>query len=259
MPLEEVIAGYTFQGFATTPPTIPGLQAMGIFGTTKDAINGNRAPGGPAFANLTNPPVIGSAWITVNNGTATSTPTQGIDTNCIETAAVVASGWTIWGVVRTAITTGNASLLSIGPGQAGGLILNPQNNTISNHPSAYLTWQGLSFTSPEQTLDLAGVSLAAWRMVAVSYPTGSGARPYRISDVTGATEKITTTTHSRTAVGVTNHFNFGNSSGTLPANIFQIGDIASGGVSFQPLTLAQLQTIRTWLLGILAVRGVTGF
>lgn len=259
MPLEEVIAGATFQGFMTIPPTIPGSQALGIFGSTKDGINTNRVSGGPAFANLNNPPVVGTSWITVNNGTATSTPTQGIDTNCVELAAQVASGWTIWGIVRTSIATGNAAMLTIGPGQAGGLVLNPQNNLIANHPSVYLTWQGLSFTAPEQIIDLGGVSLSAWRMVAMSYPAGSGARPYRITDVTGATEKITTVTHSRTVVGTTNHFNFGNSSATLPANIYQAGDISVAGVSFQPLTLAQLQTIRTWLLGVLAVRGVTGF
>ena len=46
MPLEEVIAGYTFQGFATTPPTIPGLVALGIYGSGKDGKNTNRVTGG---------------------------------------------------------------------------------------------------------------------------------------------------------------------------------------------------------------------
>lgn len=259
MPIEEVIAGVTLPGFATTPPTIPGLQALGIFGTSKDGKNTNRAPGGPVFANLTNPPSYGSAWATVNNGTATATPTTGIDSGCVELAAQVASGWTAFAVCRTNIVTGNATIISIGPGQNGGLVLNPQNSSMSNHPSAYLTWQGLAFTYPEQAIDLAGFPLTNWRMLAMSYPAGSGARPYRITDVTGGAEKITTTTHSRTPVGTTNRFNFGNSSGTVPANVYQPGDISAAGVAFQPLTLAQLQTIRTWLLGVLSVRGVTGF
>lgn len=260
MPLEEVIAGVTFTGFVTTPPTIPGLQALGIFGTTKDGLNTNRAAGGPAFANLTNPPVIGSAWITVNNNTATSTPTQGIDTNCIELAAQVASGWTMFCIGRNLNpAANNATLMSIGPGQSTGLILNPVNVSLSSHPTVYPAAQAFANLQTEGTMDLSGINLANWRMYALSYPAGSGARVYTMYDVTGAVTKVTTTGHSRAPVGVTNHFNFGNSSATVPGNAYQIGDVAAGGVSFQPLTLAQLQTIRTWLLGVLAVRGVTGF
>jgi hypothetical protein len=258
MALEEVIAGVTFTGFATLPPTISGLQALGIFGTGKDGKNTNRAPGGPAFVNLTNPPVFGTNFITVNNNTSTVTPTTGIDTNVAETAASLASGWTMFMIARYLPSSANGTVMSIGTGQSTCAVLNPSNSLISNHPSFYIAAQGLSFTSPEQTIDLAGISLANWRMYAVSYPAGAGARPYRVTDVTGGTEKITTTTHSRALVGTTNHFNFG-AVAALPANIYQNTDVAAGGVAFQPQTLAQLQTIRTWLLGVLGPRGVTGF
>jgi len=259
MPLEEVIAGYTFQGFVTTPPVIPGLQALGIFGTTKDGINGNRAPGGPAFANLTNPPVIGTTWITVNNGTATSTPTFGFDSGVFETSATLASGWTMFAVARYTPATGNATMVSIGPGQASALILNPQNNSISNHPSVYWSCQGLVVSGGENTLDLLGNSLAAWRMYAWTYPAGAGVRPYTMHDVTGAVSKTSTATHNRVLVGTTNRFTFGNMGAVTPANCYQFCDVAVGGFCIQPLSLAQLQTVRTWLLGVLAARGVTGF
>lgn len=259
MPVEEVIAGANFVGFGTTMPVLPGVQALGVFGSAKDGINANRIAGGPAFANLTNPPVIGAAWISVNNGTSTSTPTQGIDTNCIELAAQIASGWTTWAIARSSIVSGNATFLSIGPGQSTALVLNPSNSLIGNHPSVWINAQGLAFTAPEHIIDISPALISSWRMYALSYPAGSGARPLRITDVTGGVEKITTATQSRTPVGTTNHFNFGNSSATVPANVYQVADVAAGGVAFQPLTLTQLQTLRTWLLGVEALRLVTGF
>ena len=257
MPLEEVIAGFTGIGFATTPPTIPGLQALGIFGTTKDGKNTNRAAGGPAFFNLTNPPTMGSAWITVNNGT-TATPTQGIDSGVQETAAVVSSGWTMFCVARYLAAPGNGTVMGIGTGQSSALILNPANTNVSSHPSVWLSCQGLTFTGAEATIDLgAGVSQSAWRMYGLSYPAGAGARVYTLYDVTGNASKTTTTTHSRTGT-TSNHVTFGHSGGVTAAAYVQT-DLSVGGFATGVLSLAQLGTIRTWLQGVLAVRGVTGF
>jgi len=261
MPLEEVIAGVTFQGFATTPPTIPGLQALGIFGTAKDGLNTNRAAGGPAFFNLTNPPTIGSAWITVNNGTTTLAPTTGIDSGVVETTAVVSSGWTVFAVARyTGPANANATIIGIGTGQGTScIVLNPNNANFASHPCVYVLGAGLTFTpASDAGIDLgAATNIGAWRMYAVSYPAGSGARPYTISDVTGATQRTSTTTHSRTGTA-SNHFTFG-ANASPPAGVYNISDAAAAGVATGVLSLAQLQTIRTWLLGVLAVRGVSGF
>jgi hypothetical protein len=259
MPLEEVIAGFTGTGFATVPPTIPGLQALGIFGSSKDGKNSNRVAGGPAFTNLTNPPTVGSAWLTVNNGTTTLAPTTGIDSGVVETTAVVSSGWTVFAVARYTVAPGNAAIIGIGSGQGTGcIVLNPTNSNFSSHPAVYMNAAGLVFTpASDAGIDLAGVNLANWRMYALSYPAGSGARPYTISDVTGNTQRTTTTTHSRTGT-TNNHFTFG-ANASPPASMYSFGDVASGGVATGVLSLAQLQSIRTWLLGVESVRGVTGF
>jgi len=258
---EDVIAGFTGTGFATVPPTIAGLQLLGIFGTNGDGKNSDRVAGGPVFSNLTNPPTFGTGWITVNNGTATATPTQGINSNFLESAGVVASGWTIFVVARTNIGSGNAIMMSIGPGQSSGLVLNPSNSIISNHPSVYLACQALAFTpNTDATIDLgAGTLLSNWRMYGVSYPAGAGARSYSVYDITGSVTKTTVTTHSRAAAG-TNFVNFGNSSATNPGNSYQFADIAVGGFTTGVLSMPDMQTIRTWLLGVCASRnGATGF
>ena len=89
MPLEEVIAGVTFQGFLTAPPTTPGLQALGIFGTGKDGKNTNRVSGGPAFVNLGAGPVFATSYMTVNTN---STTVQGLDTGVVETTVMQPGG-----------------------------------------------------------------------------------------------------------------------------------------------------------------------
>src|SRR5262249_5033093 len=152
---------------------------------------------------------------------------------------------------------------AIGPGQSFAQVLNPSNSLISNHPSVYIAAQAFSIPTAEGTIDLSlsgsGVSLTNWRMYAVTYPAGSGARPYTQYDVTSGRALTTTVHHNRALVGTTNRFTFGNTSNTIPGNSYQPADVAAGGFTTQPLTLAQLQSIRSWLLGPEGLRGVTGF
>jgi len=260
MPLEEVISGFTFQGFATLPPTIPGLLAMGIFGTTKDGKNGNRVTGGPAFTNLNNPPTYGSGWVTVNSGLTATPPTQGLDLGVVEDTALIAAGWTVFCIARTAITNGNSTIMCIGPGQTTACMLNRNNVSIGNKPSFWVSGPGQAFVGTENMIDISPRSCATFGMYAVSYPPGSGARPYKITDVTAGYERTTTYTISRTVVGApsTNHFCLGNNPSNV-SNVQQFGDIPAAGVTSGQLSLAQLQSIRTWLLGPEGLRGVTGF
>jgi hypothetical protein len=261
MPLEEVISGFTFTGFATTPPVIPGLQALGIYGSAKDGKNSNRVAGGPTFTNLATGtgPVINPAFGTFNTGTTAAT--AGFDLNVIETAAVQPGGWTEFVVARlppAGPTAGNACLMTISTGQSLAMVINPTNTNVSSHPSVYIVGNGVT-SNADSTLDLgAGNLLTNWKMFAVSFP-GTAASPYMVRSLTDAMSKLTTTTYSRTG-SAANHFTTGwqSAAGFTAVNYLPV-DIAASGVAFGVLSDPVLASLRTWLQGVLGVRGITGF
>lgn len=254
MPLEEVIAGFTGTGFTTLPPVIPGLQALGIFGSGKDGKNTNRVSGGPTFTNLTQAPTIGTSWITVNTGSST---TKGYDTGVVETGGIATAGWTWFCIARFLSGTGNFGMMNIGAVNALGFIINPANNQVSNHPSFYVAGVGLG-AAADNTFDLgAGVNQTLWRMYALSWLGGSN-NFYTLHDVTGNASKTTTVPQTR-AGNAACHMTIGNNQGAGNTGTTAVGDVAFAGISTSILSLSDLRTIRTWALGVESVRSVTGF
>src|ERR1700722_18490825 len=112
MSVRKIIQGSTFQGFTSEPPPIPGLAALSFLGTGFDGYNGNRVPGAPGYTNIGAGPAYSTNYCTVNSGTATA---AALDTNIVETAAVAASGWTMFCVARTN-STAFGTLVNIGTG-----------------------------------------------------------------------------------------------------------------------------------------------
>lgn len=252
MKTRKVISGVTFSGFATEPPSFPGLAAFAFLGTAKDGINTNRAPGGPAFSNTGTGPTATAANFATFNGT--SGVDNGIDSGVVETSAIATSGFTWLAVARMfGSGAGPASLVNIGTVNNLQFGLVPQDGLVSSHPTLTMTFFGDSSRTADNEFDLgAGTDITKFRFYALTFPGGTGA--YTFYDVTAGTTRTTTKTQAR-AGNASNHMTFGNHGGNA---WFASMDMVAGGIWTQPLNLTQLQAFRTWLLGPLAARGITG-
>jgi hypothetical protein len=203
---------------------------------------------------MTNPPTIGTSWITVNTASAT---TQGYDTGLIETSAVATSGWTMLCVARFPGVSGNMGMMAIGTTNALGFVINPANANVSSHPSIYVA--GFSYSlSADNSLDLgAGTDQTKWRMYSLAWAGGSN-QFYTLRDLTGGLNKTTTVAQTR-AGAATNHMTIGTFQGSGNTTSTAVGDIAASCIATGVLSLTVQNQIRTWWQGVLAVRGVTGF
>ena len=109
----------------------------------------------------------------------------------------------------------------------------------------------------DSTLDLGAGNVCTNWEYSCSFP-GLAASPYTMRSVTDGLTKTTTATFSRTGNNL-NHLNIGwQSTSGLTAHYLPI-DVAASGVALGALALTDLNNLRTWLQGVLGVRGVTGF
>lgn len=254
MKTRRVIAGVTFAGFASAPPVIPGLVALGFFGSGFDATNSNRAPGG-TFVDTGSGPAYGTNYATVNSG---STTAQGIDLGSAETTGVAASGWTLFCVARKTVTdTTFATIMGIGLGTPVQLAISNRNTLVSNRATVSTLSQasGGSLVAPN-CLDLGAADLCAtYRFYASVFSGGTGGT-YTTYDITGGLSLTPSgVTHTRTGHAA-NHFNVGYQGVLVSA--YALADVAFCGVATEPLTLSDLESIRDWAAGPLSVRGITG-
>jgi hypothetical protein len=252
MSTRKIISGVTLQGFASEPPPIPGLAALSFLGNGYDANNGNRVIGAPAYTNIGVGPAYSSNFCTVNSGTATA---AGIDTNIVETAAVAASGWTMFCVARTNVAA-FGTMVNIGTGFVVQFAVIQSNNIVSGHPTlgAFSTASGGGLVA-DNCCDLgAGNNLANWKSYALVFPGGTlGA--FTMYDITDGISHTPALTQTR-AGNASSHFGLGYN-GSLTGSFGQV-DVCSFGIATLPLTLAQLQAIRGWIIKPLALRGISG-
>lgn len=253
MPNQKIFGGASFgTTFAKAPQTaIPGLAALGIFGTKFDAINTNRVAGGSTFADAGSP-VYSSNYVTVNAG---GTTIAGIDTATAETSSVVTSGWTIFMVCRKQAGHSITTTWQIGTTSYLFALMNDADSNASNHPSYAIRGFGIT-SGTDNTIDLgASADLSQWRFLWAKWPGGTG-QSYSFGSLTDAMSKTTTTTYSRTG-NATNHFRVGYHTNGQ-ANSYQC-DVPLFGVCTQPLTSPQLDNARAFAQGVLGVRGISGF
>lgn len=254
MATQKIFNGASFgTTFAKAPQTaIPGLVALGIFGSGFDNINTNRVVGGSTFAN-NGSPVTAATYLTVNSNSSTA---AGIDTATAETSALVTSGWTVFAVVRQSAASagGNLTVFQIGTTGMLYLMLQPADTNFSSHRSLRLSGTGI-INNTDNGIDIgASADLTIWRFVWAKWPGGTG-QSYSFGSLTDTLSKTTSTTYTRTG-NASSHFNIGQSNAGL--NISK-ADIPLFGVCNQALTSPQLTDARTFAQGVLGVRGISGF
>lgn len=187
MPSLEIIGGASFSIFASKAlPTIPGLLALGIFGTGNDGINSNRAVGGPAFtvdgaapaysANFATVGVNGppaTAHATISGGVVNSLTVDTGGANYALTPSVVFSGGGGTGASATAVVSGG--VITGFTSLVGGSGYTSAPTITFDHPPGSAINTNIVRTSALVT--------AGWTWLAVARVPASGLPSTVISDV----------------------------------------------------------------------------
>ena len=187
MATRHIISGVTFaNSIGKALPDIPGLLALGFWGTGGDGINGNRAPGGPTFATIGNAPIYAANYMSVGGfgvrATATANaPVGGQITGYAVTnggsqytqapPSIVVSGGSGSGATAPATVSGGA-ITALTPGAPG--------SAYSSAPT--VTLSGGNFTGLDSGVTRASVLAGGWSAFVVARVPSAGAGSNIIED-----------------------------------------------------------------------------
>lgn len=192
MVLRRIISGVTFTNkIGAALPDIPGVLALGFFGSGGDGINTNRASGGPAFATIGNAPLISASYMSVGlfgvKATATANAPSG---GQILGYTVTAGGSQYTQAPPSILISGGGGTSAAATATVGGgavTALTPSNNGSGYTTAPTVTLGGGNFSGMDSGVTRASVLAGGWSAIVVARVPSAGAGSALVDDLVSTT------------------------------------------------------------------------